>query len=72
MLQVGTHPDECWISGMSSKEIADLYNKLECVIVPQYYGRRDDWLRMMKKTIGKVAYYFNSHRMMRRRNRAYL
>jgi starch phosphorylase len=64
---IGPHPDECLdAQECLQKEVADLYNKLEYVIVPQYYGRRDDWIRMMKKTIGKVAYYFNSHRMMRR------
>jgi starch phosphorylase len=64
---IGPHPDECLETpDCVQREIADLYNKLEYVIVPQYYGRRDDWVRMMKKTIGKVAYYFNSHRMMRR------
>lgn len=48
------------------KELEDLYNKLEYVIIPMFYNRRDDWVRMMKKSIGKIAYYFNSHRMMRR------
>jgi starch phosphorylase len=47
-------------------ELADLYNKLEYVIVPQYYQKRDDWIKMMKNSIGKLAYYFNSHRMIRR------
>jgi starch phosphorylase len=31
-----------------------------------YYDRRDEWTWLMKNSIGKVAYYFNSHRMMRR------
>jgi len=48
------------------RELEDLYNKLEYIIIPMFYNRRDDWVRMMKKSIGKVAYYFNSHRMMRR------
>ena len=48
------------------KEIEDLYNKLEYVIAPMFYDRHDAWIRMMKNSIGKVAYYFNSHRMMRR------
>ena len=50
----------------SLKEIEDLYNKLEYVIIPMFYDRRDEWIRMMKNSIGKIAYYFNSHRMMRR------
>ena len=64
---IGPQPDECLeAQECSQKEIADLYNKLEYVIIPLFYNRRDDWVRMMKKTVGKIAYYFNSHRMMRR------
>jgi len=50
----------------SLKEAEDLYNKLEYVITPMFYDRRDEWVKMMKNSIGKIAYYFNSHRMMRR------
>jgi starch phosphorylase len=35
-------------------------------VVPMYYRNRDAWVGMMENSIGKVAYYFNSHRMMRR------
>jgi len=28
--------------------------------------KRDAWIELMENSIGKVAYYFNSHRMMRR------
>jgi len=48
------------------KETDDLYNKLEYVIIPMFYERHDEWIKMMKNSIGKIAYYFNSHRMMRR------
>jgi glycogen phosphorylase len=48
------------------KETEDLYNKLEYVIIPMFYDRHDEWIGMMKNSIGKIAYYFNSHRMMRR------
>ena len=48
------------------KETEDLYNKLEYVIIPMFYDRHDEWIKMMKNSIGKIAYYFNSHRMMRR------
>jgi len=44
----------------------DLYNKLENIIIPTYYNERRTWIRMMQNAIGKNAYYFNSHRMMRR------
>jgi starch phosphorylase len=49
-----------------SRELADLYNKLEYLIIPRFYEERDGWISMMKNSIGKVAYYFNTHRMMRR------
>jgi starch phosphorylase len=48
------------------KEIADIYNKLEYIIIPKFYQERDSWIGMMRNSIGKVAYYFNTHRMMRR------
>jgi starch phosphorylase len=44
----------------------DLYRKLEHIIIPTYYGDRKKWIAMMKNAIGKNAYYFNTHRMMRR------
>lgn len=46
------------------KEKEDLYSKLEYVIIPKFYNDRDGWINMMCNSIGKVAYYFNSHRMM--------
>jgi starch phosphorylase len=48
------------------RELEDLHSKLEYLIIPTFYKRRDDWIHMMENSIGKVAYYFNSHRMMRR------
>ena len=48
------------------KELQDLYSKLEYLIIPTFYTRWDNWVHMMENSIGKVAYYFNSHRMMRR------
>lgn len=66
-----------WSIGAAPKELTpgadadardadDLYRKLEDVIIPLYYGDRHTWIRMMQNAIGKNAYYFNSHRMMRR------
>jgi starch phosphorylase len=49
-----------------SLELQDLYNKLEYLIIPMFYEKRDDWESMMLQSIGKIAYYFNSNRMMRR------
>ncbi len=47
-------------------EITQLYDKLDYLIIPTFYKNRDAWIKLMKNSIGKVAYYFNSHRMMRR------
>jgi starch phosphorylase len=48
------------------RDADDLYNKLEYIIIPLFYNDRFTWIRMMQNAIGKNAYYFNSHRMMRR------
>ena len=48
------------------EDLEDLYHKLESVILPAYYGDRAEWIQVMKSAIGKNAYYFNTHRMMRR------
>ncbi len=66
-----------WAIGPAPKEVEsdinmnridadDLYNKLEKTIIPLYYNDRKAWIRMMQNAIGKNAYYFNTHRMMRR------
>jgi len=48
------------------RELQDLYSKLEYLIIPTYYHRRDEWTTIMRSSIAKIAYYFNTHRMMRR------
>ncbi|WP_432822694.1 alpha-glucan family phosphorylase [Trichloromonas sp.] len=50
----------------ASEDLEDLYNKLENIIIPLYYEDRAGWIRVMKNAIGKNAYYFNTHVMMRR------
>jgi starch phosphorylase len=64
---IGPSPDQA-ISEEERRrrELGDLYNKLEYLIIPRFYQERDSWISMMKNSIGKVAYYFNTHRMMRR------
>jgi starch phosphorylase len=57
-----TRPDK----DVNKQDAEDLYNKLENAIIPTYYNDRKHWIRMMQNAIGKNAYYFNSHRMMRR------
>ncbi len=64
---IGPFPDQKINEGERRKrELADLYNKLEYLIIPKFYKERDSWISMMRNSIGKIAYYFNSHRMMRR------
>ncbi len=53
-------------NNMNRIDAEDLYDKLEKIIIPLYYDNRKQWIRMMQNAIGKNAYYFNSHRMMRR------
>lgn len=53
-------------NNMNKIDAEDLYYKLEKAIIPLYYNDRKQWVRMMQNAIGKNAYYFNSHRMMRR------
>ncbi|MFA5516230.1 MAG: alpha-glucan family phosphorylase [Desulfuromonadales bacterium] len=50
----------------SAEDVLDLYSKLEKTILPMYYNDRPAWIRIMKNAIGKNAYYFNTHVMMRR------
>jgi len=64
---IGPSPDQAISEEERRKrELGDLYNKLEYLIIPRFYEERDAWINMMKNSIGKVAYYFNTHRMMRR------
>ena len=64
---IGPHPSElAQEQTRRDRELDDLYGKLGYLILPRFYKGRDDWINIMKNSIGKVAYYFNSHRMMRR------
>ena len=66
---IGPYPSENNVSGITTDNIQDaedLYKKLEFTIMPIFYNDRHTWVRIMQNAIGKNAYYFNSHRMMRR------
>jgi len=64
---IGPPPTETLlVDNMDTTDAEDLYRKLENIIIPLYYENRQAWIRMMQNAIGKNAYYFNSHRMMRR------
>ena len=64
---IGPSPTETTLTdNLDTRDADDLYNKLETIIIPMYYSARHTWVRMMQNAIGKNAYYFNCHRMMRR------
>ncbi|OHB41218.1 MAG: alpha-glucan phosphorylase [Planctomycetes bacterium GWF2_39_10] len=64
---IGPKPLESSLTSTNDTvDAEDLYNKLENIIIPMYYHDRNQWIKIMKNSIGKIAYYFNSHRMMRR------
>ena len=64
---IGPMPSETTLTeNMDTTDADDLYSKLEKIILPMFYKERHIWIRMMQNAIGKNAYYFNSHRMMRR------
>jgi starch phosphorylase len=56
-------------AGTGDSDARVLYDKLEQVVLPLYYGYAQDpggWIKVMKGAISMNASYFNSHRMMRR------
>jgi len=68
-------PDGWWlegciegVTGWSVNDAHELYEKLERVVLPLFYGgsSKGGWVEVMKGPIAKNAAYFNSHRMMRR------
>ncbi|MDQ7786214.1 MAG: alpha-glucan family phosphorylase [Thermodesulfovibrionales bacterium] len=64
---IGPSPTETLlVENIDTSDADDLYLKLEKTLLPLYYGDRRLWIRMMQNAIGKNAYYFNCHRMMRR------
>jgi len=48
------------------QELEDWFSKLRCLIIPKFCEEKDGWIEMMKSSIEKIAYYFNTDRMMRR------
>lgn len=64
---IGPSPTETQlVDDFDNRDAEDLYYKLEHIIIPSFYNDRRIWIRMMQNAIGKNAYYFNTHRMMRR------
>ncbi len=64
---IGPRPEEkSPVEEAYRRELEDIYNKLEYVILPMYYEQRDKWVEVVENSIAKIAYFFNTHRMMRR------
>jgi starch phosphorylase len=64
---IGPNPTETTlVDNLDTRDADDFYNKLDQIIIPMFYNHRPTWVRMMQNAIGKNAYYFNCHRMMRR------
>lgn len=47
-----------------SKDAEDLYDKLERVILPMFYGNEDAWAQIMRYAAAFNSSFFNSHRMV--------
>lgn len=64
---IGPHPSELVsVEERRKRELNDLYSKLEYLIVPTYYKNRDAWITLMKNSIAKLAYYFQTQRVLKR------
>ncbi|MES1185286.1 MAG: alpha-glucan family phosphorylase [Myxococcales bacterium] len=48
----------------SARDADDLYEQLERVILPMFYQRPDDYIDVMRQTIGLTGSFFNTHRML--------
>ncbi len=60
---IGIHPNEEAESN-HTKDIDDLYAKLEYVILPKFYNERDEWINMMQHAIALNGSFFNTTRMV--------
>jgi len=56
--------DEQEPAGDASSEVASLYDKLERVIVPLFYGRPAAFVEVMRSTIALNGSFFNTQRMV--------
>jgi starch phosphorylase len=56
---------ESWESESNpEKEMKSLYDKLENVIVPMFYEKRDAYAQIMRSVIAINGSFFNAQRMM--------
>ncbi len=64
---IGPHPSELVnVNERKKRELNDLYSKLEYLIVPTFYKNRDTWITLMKNSIAKLAYYFQTQGVLKR------
>lgn len=64
---IGPHPRELLTENeRRDAELQDLYSKLEYLIVPTFYTQKDAWINLMKNSIAKIAYYFQTQWVVRR------
>ncbi len=64
---IGPHPRELFIERERRElELQDLYSKLEYLILPTFYRQKDAWITLMKNSIAKIAYYFQTQWVVRR------
>ncbi|HEY5649259.1 MAG TPA: alpha-glucan family phosphorylase, partial [Nitrospiria bacterium] len=48
-----------------SSDAAKLYDKLEKVVIPMFYGNRERYIRVMRNAIALNGSFFNTHRMLK-------
>ena len=51
-------------AGRAGCDAGSLYQKLEQVVMPTFYNKRDEWLRIMRHAIALNASHFNTQRMV--------
>jgi starch phosphorylase len=56
--------DEHEPAGDASSEVVSLYDKLERVILPLFYGRPAAFMEVMRSTIALNGSFFNTQRMV--------
>ncbi|MHB9155718.1 MAG: alpha-glucan family phosphorylase, partial [Endomicrobiales bacterium] len=49
---------------VDEKDARALYDKLENVVLPAFYGDREAWIDIMRSAIAINASFFNTHRMV--------
>jgi glycogen phosphorylase len=49
---------------VNQQDADDLYRKLQHDLLPLFYGKREQWIDVMRYAIALNASYFNTHRMV--------